>query len=180
MGELACLTEPTVQLIPPSYLPTLASMHSLSVPLPLWASKSASAPPLAAAKHNNMIHPFTCPSSSLLSSPACAHITICNPALHHSHHSCSLSVSSSYFQLHERATFSISCKIEKRSIGGRHESVLAGEVSHWGPGCVYSQLHGSNQPDAPWGDERASAAVSLSHYYFMLHKRSMKREEEGG
>lgn len=37
----------------------------------------------------------------------------------------------------------------------------------------------SNRPDAPRGDERASIAVSQRRYYFTLHEKRMKRQEEG-
>lgn len=113
-------------------------------------------------------------------SPACPCVTFRNPALHLSRRSVSLClVSSSYLQLHERAIFSISCGKWKCSVGRCHRCVLVGTVSHWGLGCAFSQPHGSNRPDAPQGDERASVAVSQHCYYFTLHERRMKREEEG-
>lgn len=110
-------------------------------------------------------------------SPACPRLTFPPPL---PSLSCAApAVSSSYPQLHEGAIFSMSCREWKRSVGRCHRCVLVGEVSHWGPGCAFSQLHGSNRPDAPRGDERASVAVSQHCYYFTLHERRMKREEEG-
>lgn len=45
--------------------------------------------------------------------------------------------------------------------------------------CARTATHGSNRPDAPRGDERASVAVSQRRYYFTLHERRMKREVKG-
>lgn len=188
MSELVCLTESTVQFTPPSYCPTLASVHLFSFPFPSELTNQPPHPhPSSCCKtwqHDSPLHLHRAHLSAMLlilRSPMCTHITICNPAPPpFPSLSLCLSGSSSYFQLHERAIFSISRENRKCSAGGRHRCVLVGEVSHWVPGCVYSQLHGSNQPDAPRGDERAGAAVSQSHYCFMLHKMSMKKEEEGG
>lgn len=185
MSEPGCLSECAVQLIPPSIslhicLIAFQILPPFSIPYPLGTKLTFT--PWAAAKHDSTSHPFTSLSPSPCHTPhshkpheSLHHLSqLCSPPLHLA----SLCVSNSYLQLHERAIFSISCEKWKCSAGAK--AVFVGEVSHWGPRCVFSQLHCSNRPDAPQGDESASVAVSQHCYYFTLHERRTKEEEEEG
>lgn len=175
MSELDCLSEST---------PYRSTLASFSFPLPsfffLLGAKLAFTP-RAAVKHDNTIHPFTCLIPSLCHSPRshkpCMHsYHLLHPYLSPSFIlSLSLSLCLQQPPPAEWTIFSISSGKWKCSVGGRHRCVLVGEVSHRGLRCAFSQLHSRNQPDAPQGDERASAAVSL--LLLLLHA-SQERDEE--